>query len=279
MAGFPNQSRMQRGEQTPFQRLELATVITKETQMHSPKADLVKSLLNSRRVLPLGMLAAMAMATSYSAAAQEVTCPENTVAPKVTVMPSPLYVSGSGPWTQAIEINVDLIDDQTSYTDLAVKFDGNLAYSGAKVPSKNVCTNKTGGTGTCTEIVIDGADVKIGYTATFDALRQYPIEVTANKSGPNDVCETAQFVVLEFLAVEFKAPPALANEYLNSDPYYSSLSGKRRGCVISQVANHHAKESKYGPKGGDGVTYPGVGYDLVAIRADVDFYFGSGCTK
>jgi len=188
-------------------------------------------------------------------------------------------VSGAGPWTQAIEINIDLIDDQTSYTDLTVKFDGNLAYAGQKVPSKNVCTNQTGGTGTCTETIIDGKDVKIAYTATFDAIRQYPIEVNANKSGPNDVCETAQFVVLEFLAVEFKAPPALANEYINSDPYYSSMSGKRRGCVISQVANNHAKESKYGPKGGDGAAYPGVGYDLPAIRADVDAYFGSGCTK
>lgn len=247
--------------------------------MNAPLADSVKRLPNSRRAIPLGMLATLAIAASFSVVAQETTCLENTVAPRVTITPSPLYVSGAGPWTQAVDINIDLIDDQTSYTDLTVKFDGDLAYVGQKVQSKNICTNKTGGTGTCTEVVIDGKDVKISYAATFDGIRQYPIEVNANKNGPNDVCETAQFVVLEFLAVEFKAPPALANEYLNSDPYYSSLSGKRRGCVISKIADHHAKESKYGPKGGDGVAYPGVGYDLAAIRADVDLYFGTSCTK
>jgi hypothetical protein len=75
------------------------------------------------------------------------------------------------------------------------------------------------------------------------------------------------------LAVEYPAPPAVANAYINSDPTYKSAPGKKRGCIISKVAEKHAKWSDdpyygYGPKGGP--------YDEEAIMQDVDIYYAGG---
>jgi hypothetical protein len=76
------------------------------------------------------------------------------------------------------------------------------------------------------------------------------------------------------LAVEYPAPPAVANAYINSDPTYKAAPGKKRGCIISKVAEKHAKWSDdpyvgYGPKGGP--------YIEEAIEADVDYYMSNGC--
>lgn len=67
------------------------------------------------------------------------------------------------------------------------------------------------------------------------------------------------------VAVEYPAPPATANAYVNSN--YKSLGVKKRGCVISQIANNHAQLSKYGPKGGP--------YDNPLVRSGVDSYIGT----
>jgi hypothetical protein len=77
--------------------------------------------------------------------------------------------------------------------------------------------------------------------------------------------------------VEFKAPPAIANEYIND--FYRHLAPKNRGCVVSKIAQNHAKEVKYGPKGGDAELWPGTGYDVVLIKAHVDYYFAEDCKK
>lgn len=94
----------------------------------------------------------------------------------------------------------------------------------------------------------------------------YSLVVTATH-GNDDGTENA---VVEFLAlaVEHPAPPAVANTYINATPIYKSTSGKKRGCVISKIAENHAKESKYGDKGGP--------YDLSSIKADVDELYGNG---
>ncbi|WP_375055752.1 hypothetical protein [Zobellella sp. DQSA1] len=229
------------------------------------------------RPMTLGasLLAGAATLLTSTVSMAEELCPVSDE-PRVTVSPGTIYVTGSGPWSEDLLLTVDLIDNIPSYNSLDVKFDGDLAYSGEKAPGHNICTNQTGGTGTCS---VGGAEneVVIAYTATFEALGSYSVEVSAEKSGPNDVCETAYLSVVEFLSVEFKAPPAIANEYINA--HYSDLSGKRRGCVISKIASHHAKESKYGAKGGDAELYPETGYDVGAIYDDVDYYFITSCTK
>ncbi|MDH4583803.1 hypothetical protein E8F20_18270 [Pseudomonas sp. BN415] len=94
----------------------------------------------------------------------------------------------------------------------------------------------------------------------------YSLVATATH-GRDDGFESA---IVEFLmlAVEFPAPPAVANTYINGIPDYKSASGKKRGCVISKIAENHAKDSKYGPKGGP--------YSEPMITADVDEYYANG---
>ena len=96
------------------------------------------------------------------------------------------------------------------------------------------------------------------------------------KHGNTEATDIEENIEFFMLAVEYPAPPAVANAYINSMPLYKAASGKKRGCIISKVAEKHAKWSDdefygYGPKGGP--------YDEDAIEYDVDLYYagGSGC--
>lgn len=106
------------------------------------------------------------------------------------------------------------------------------------------------------------------YSFTWNVAKpgSYSLVVTAYH-GKDDGTESA---VVQFLAldVEHPAPPAVANAYINETPAYKSASGKKRGCVISKIAENHAKESKYGNKGGP--------YLQAGIVADVDELYGNG---
>jgi hypothetical protein len=100
----------------------------------------------------------------------------------------------------------------------------------------------------------------------------YNMVVTA-KHG-NDEVDVEEVVEFVMLAVEFPAPPSVANGIINADSSLKSLPGKQRGCVISSIADKHAKlagtDEGYGPKGGP--------YDLAAIEQDVYTLFNT-CTS
>lgn len=51
------------------------------------------------------------------------------------------------------------------------------------------------------------------------------------------------------LNAEYPAPPAVANAYIKDNPAVLA-SKKQHGCVISQIADEHAKYSTFRPKGG-----------------------------
>ena len=67
------------------------------------------------------------------------------------------------------------------------------------------------------------------------------------------------------VSVEYPAPPAVANAYLNATYTKQQLNAKRRGCIVSQIADNHAKDSKYGPKGGP--------HNTDEIEDDAEYYF------
>jgi hypothetical protein len=56
-----------------------------------------------------------------------------------------------------------------------------------------------------------------------------------------------------------RAPPAVANAYIDGDALLKALSGRKRGCIISKIAEQQARFAAYGPQGGP--------YDEGAIRA------------
>jgi len=56
-----------------------------------------------------------------------------------------------------------------------------------------------------------------------------------------------------------RAPPAIANAYIKGDAFLEALPGRKRGCIVSKIAEQQARFSTYGPQGGP--------YDERAIRA------------
>ena len=99
---------------------------------------------------------------------------------------------------------------------------------------------------------------------------EYAIAASA-RHGNCPTCTDADeeaVTVVALVSVEFPAPPAVANAYLNRT-YGRAIKSGVRGCIISQIANLHAKESKYGPKGGP--------YDEVAIRSDSEMFLVGAC--
>jgi hypothetical protein len=88
--------------------------------------------------------------------------------------------------------------------------------------------------------------------------------------GASVNCDDADVdtAAIELVAVEFRAPPAIASQYINEQ--HGRLNRERRVCVISRIAEHHAKQSLYGPLGGD-PEYGPYGYDYYQIVSDVEF--------
>jgi hypothetical protein len=82
-----------------------------------------------------------------------------------------------------------------------------------------------------------------------------------NEDG--SVTEEVEFVMV---AVEWPAPPAVANAYINSEPEFKKLHGKRRGCIISEIAKLHGQQETFGARPGP--------YDEALIRATVDSLLG-----
>jgi hypothetical protein len=120
---------------------------------------------------------------------------------------------------------------------------------------------------------IDNQSAEATFSASVPGPGDYTLSVVG-KRGATDYCDEEEVSAIQLVAVEFKAPPALANEYINA--HYSRLNGKRRGCVVSAIAQNHAKLSLYGPKGGDAALGP-YGYELWKIQQDVDALLSNVC--
>lgn len=113
---------------------------------------------------------------------------------------------------------------------------------------------------TCSSNGATSADVTVPWT--INAAGSYTISARIIHQG-NQEGEDEETVTVQLIVAEYPAPPAVANAYINSLPSASRkqfISGVR-GCVISAIAEAHAKDEKYGPKGGP--------YDEAQIQVDV----------
>ena len=180
------------------------------------------------------------------------------------INPNPVYVDAFPATDVALSASVSLTGGGFNFNSLqpiTVTFDGDTVDS---------------------EVVSDAPHTSgiVNFSVDIPAPGDYVVVITGEREqGVNHdyYCDTAQVTsAVGVISAEWKAPPALANEYINDTPNYrNTASGGVRGCIISQIAHHHAKEDKYGPKGGDGDLWPGVGYDLTTIQMDVDDYYVS----
>lgn len=107
----------------------------------------------------------------------------------------------------------------------------------------------------------DHATVTVPWTVASPG--DYTIAVLTQHRS--DVGLDEETVTISSVAVEYPAPPAVANAYINAN--YKSIAGKKRGTIISVIAENQAKSEKYGPRGGP--------YDEDLIKADVDSYVSS----
>lgn len=98
---------------------------------------------------------------------------------------------------------------------------------------------------------------------TVNGPGTYSITVVTRHTS--DMGEDDISVTLALLNVEHPAPPAVANAYLNATYDKKALTSRIRGCVISVIAENHAKYSAYGPKGGP--------YNEWMIQEDASAYF------
>lgn len=124
----------------------------------------------------------------------------------------------------------------------------------------NSCANILGN-GSFTSCLLDNdTQARVGLNWTVPAPGSYSLLVSVKHQGDTgqDV-ETVQFLTL---TAEYPAPPAVANAYMNANN--PPKKAKVRGCVISAIAELHAKDSAYGPKGGP--------YNDAVIRSDVDAF-------
>jgi len=108
--------------------------------------------------------------------------------------------------------------------------------------------------------VNSASQATVGLDWTVGAPGSYSLLVSVKHQGSTgEDVETVQFLTL---TAEYPAPPAVANAYMNA--VNPPKKAKVRGCVISAIAELHAKDSAYGPKGGP--------YNEAVIRQDVDAF-------
>jgi hypothetical protein len=118
-----------------------------------------------------------------------------------------------------------------------------------KYPNMNV-------TSTCQTNGIDQAVITVPWTVSGPG--SYVVTASVRHQGQEgEVTETVTFALI---AVEYPAPPAIANAYINQT-YGGRGAARVRGCVINQIATYHAQFERYGPKGGP--------YNNALVYADV----------
>lgn len=157
-------------------------------------------------------------------------------------------------------------DSLSSLTQFDVQVDSASIIGGQLNPFTNVnlCTSGLlAVSSACTTNGSNHADVTVPWTVT-EVPKTYTIFIKARHQNVDGTDE--EEVIVQLLDVEYPAPPAVANAYINSLPSATKkqFTSGARGCVISQIAEEHAKNNTYGPKGGP--------YDVSAIQADVQAF-------
>jgi hypothetical protein len=157
-------------------------------------------------------------------------------------------------------VNLDVQVDATSLTSFPV------ATPFEVVAGTRFCTAALiAATTACNTSGNDTASAAVNWQIPAPGTYAILVKVAHGANTGTDTDEVSY--ALELVNVEYPAPPAVANAYINQT--YSRLSGGIRGCIISQIANEHAMNEKYGPKGGP--------YNDALIQSDV-VAFKSSCS-
>lgn len=193
-------------------------------------------------------VAALSLASSMALAQSSGTAPTlNITSP--TAAGGVLYV-GAFPATVPVTFTVQATSGALKdLTQLNVTVNGVSLYGGSLNPftNDNACVAfLTTGGNYCS--VSSSTAASLSAPWNISAIGDYTIVVTARYRSATGTDE--ETVSVAQLAAEYPAPPAVANAYMNAGAGGLPLSGKQRGCIISRIAEQHAKYETYGAKGG-----------------------------
>ena len=198
----------------------------------------------------------------------------------ITAPTGPLYVSSfpySAPITFTIQHgptttspsttnelkNVGVLDVSVNGTSLFGQPLGNPFMNGQQ---ENTCSSQMVMPKVSNCAVTDANNATVSVPWSITGPGTYTLLVSVKHK--NDVGDDTETLQVFFLTASYPAPPAIANAYINATPALKAGSAKVRGCVISQIAEKHAKSDVYGPNGGP--------YFDNLVKHDV-FAFWSGC--
>jgi hypothetical protein len=114
--------------------------------------------------------------------------------------------------------------------------------------------------------VSDPANASATARWTVSAPGTYTVAVSLKHR--NDIGEDEEEVLVQTLSIEHPAPPAVANAFINSSSSLKAAYGKKRSCIINEIAKLHGQQESYGPKPGP--------YNAALIQQDV-VAFGTTC--
>lgn len=109
---------------------------------------------------------------------------------------------------------------------------------------------------------------KLSFDWVVSSAGTYILEATAKRGAAVEVVDDVEVTIKidMVVSVEYPAPPAIANAYINSSDTLKKLQAKRRGCIISKIATEHGQNERYGAKPGP--------YNDGLVRSDVDSLLG-----
>jgi hypothetical protein len=169
--------------------------------------------------------------------------------------------SDTFPFTQPISFSLEATTRKQGQTDvnaelkdlgvLDIQVDQVTIFNngepiGSPFTNDNLCHSSLISNSSSCEVT-DSENASVTVPWSVPAPGEYVISVSVKIQS--DEGEDVETVLVELLNAEFPAPPAVANAYLRTNP--TVLVHKRhQGCVISGIAEQHAKYETFGPKGG-----------------------------
>jgi hypothetical protein len=184
--------------------------------------------------------------------------------PSITITPIPTQFWSGSNINTTISFTINH-DDLKSLGQLNVKVDGEALFPQVNPFSNtNACTaDLLSVSSACSTNSSDTANVSVPWTIM--GVGNYTVTVSVRHSPNTEEVEEEVSVVLA--AVEYPAPPAIANAFINRDATNKGLYGKKRGCIIAQIAHEHGKNQKYNAPPGP--------YNDTLVELDVVHF--SGC--
>jgi hypothetical protein len=144
-----------------------------------------------------------------------------------------------------------------------------LTHVGNPFDQNGACSNQMTAANQISACSVNTGVANVSVMWQVQAAGTYSVKVTLKYHGADGIdIEPVTFELL--LSVEYPAPPAIANAFINGNPILKKGASTVRGCVISQIAQLHGQTHKYNPPPGP--------YNVPLVQSDVTAFW-PGCSQ